>query len=138
MLEGNRLNKFSGSAEKYSYDKDQELKMMLGYKVALLQRTLWEHGIRINSWVDKNEHKIWSASGWGQAIRFSETMPIYTLLEARKITNNKHQTKIYLESAGIRTPEGQSFSVKDKEGMLNWFNNLKRRKIVVKPSTGSF
>ncbi|WP_375057574.1 acylphosphatase [Zobellella sp. DQSA1] len=133
----NTLPVFNGEAQAYDFDESQIFSTMLGINRIILRRSLYERNIKIDIWNDEDGIPQWTAMGINKSVRFRYAMPSYTSNATRKITNNKDETKKYLDAQGVYTPKGIIIDSKDYDKAITWFSQLEHKKVVVKPVAGS-
>ncbi|MBE0398964.1 acylphosphatase [Halomonas sp. AOP12-C2-37] len=122
----------------FKFDESQKFYKLLGYKAHVLRRALRQKNIVIEFFKDeKGSSRKWVAQGKNKTIAFNQTMPIKTLSGARRLTNDKENTKQILNKSGIRVPKGIVIDASDFDKALDWFNTLENKKVVAKPISGS-
>lgn len=122
----------------FYFDKSQPFYKLLGKKEILLRRALIQKNIKTDVFSDKTgSFPGWVAQGKDRTIIFKSTMPTHSSFKAVKITRNKIKTKDLLEANGVRVPKGITLKSNDIEKASAWFDNLEKKKAVVKPISGS-
>lgn len=86
--------------------------------------------------VARFDNQVFRLSHYGRSVLFHGHMPDTTTFVARNITNSKHQTKIFLNEAGVACPEGKTFDSKEMDAAWTYALSL-GLPVVVKPLSGS-
>lgn len=113
---------------------------LLGHKTLLLQRAMWERGVKVvipegNS-ASLNTQR-WAAKHGSQVLIFYGTMLAHSTFFANRVVQNKAKTKEVLQSRGLRVAHGITTTSERVEDAVKWFESLGSKKVVIKPIMGS-